>query len=292
MLAYRGEDVLISTDTFVCPECGTALEDAARPKGPAKILTALTIGVLALIVAVLGAGMILQASRLRRTSDAPPPTEAAPEPTATPPQIPKPVVRAEPIAPAASPETPATPATPPPSYDALPVVRAEAVAPPSAVAAPDLNLASQETRDVRLEVLKRIDLMPTITEEYKDKLYVSVERARQMGRIVSIPFGSGKTSLGPTEIATLRQLMSGPAIQALKDDPTTVFVILGYADTKGDEKKNQAISEARASAVLNALRDHCGVANVMHSVGMGGSTLFDPSGAEKNRVAEIWAVLP
>ena len=33
--------------------------------------------------------------------------------------------------------------------------------------------------------------MPTISSEDKDKLYMSVERARQMGKILTIPFPSG-----------------------------------------------------------------------------------------------------
>ena len=76
------------------------------------------------------------------------------------------------------------------------------------------------------------------------------------------------------------------------DDPTVVFVILGYADQKGNEKINAEVSQSRARSVLEALRDKCGFQNVMHSVAMGGSTLFSAQQVEKNRVAEIWAVLP
>ena len=71
-----------------------------------------------------------------------------------------------------------------------------------------------------------------------------------------------------------------------------VFVILGYADQKGSEKINSDISLSRARSVMDTLRDKCGVQNVMHSVAMGGSNLFSSQQIEKNRVAEIWAVLP
>jgi outer membrane protein OmpA-like peptidoglycan-associated protein len=90
----------------------------------------------------------------------------------------------------------------------------------------------------------------------------------------------------------LKTELEKPAIAQLRDDPTAVFVILGYADPKGDPAKNVKISQARADGVLEAMRDKCGVINVMHSVAMGGSTLVDAQNLEKNRIVEIWAVLP
>jgi outer membrane protein OmpA-like peptidoglycan-associated protein len=142
-------------------------------------------------------------------------------------------------------------------------------------------------------VLKRIDLMPNITAENKDKLYVSVERARQMGKIVTIPFASGRVDLAPADVDQLRATLASAQLQPFLTDPTCVLVVLGFADPKGDEKANLHISTERAENVLNTLRDKCGVLNVMHAVGMGGSTLFgNAQDAERNRVAEIWAVLP
>jgi hypothetical protein len=43
---------------------------------------------------------------------------------------------------------------------------------------------------------------------------------------------------------------------------------------------------------MEALRDQCGVQNVMHIVPMGGTDLLDPRQLAKNRVVEIWAVSP
>jgi len=276
MLAFRKEEVMISTDDFNCPECGAPLVPAdGASKVSVKLLVGLMVGFVALIGAVLVFGGISQFAKLKK-SDAVPNASASPSATATPKRVEAPVVKAEPFKAAPT---------------EVPVVKAEVVKLAEAVPQ-DLNLQKKENSDVRTEVLKRIDLMPNITAENKDKLYMSVERARQMGRVVIIPFGSGKSSLSSVEIDGLKKAVATPNIQELMQDPTVVFVVLGYADTKGDEKKNLAISEVRAQAVMNAMRDQCGVANVMHSVGMGGSTLFDPSGTEKNRVAEIWAVLP
>jgi hypothetical protein len=40
------------------------------------------------------------------------------------------------------------------------------------------------------------------------------------------------------------------------------------------------------------LKEKTDIANVMHSVGMGGQNLFDQSNLEKNRLVEVWAVQP
>ena len=52
-----------------------------------------------------------------------------------------------------------------------------------------------ENKDVKNEVLTRIDLMPGISQGNKDKLYQSVQRARSMGKVLTIPFGSGRTEM-------------------------------------------------------------------------------------------------
>ncbi|MEO8351567.1 MAG: hypothetical protein ABI680_07540, partial [Chthoniobacteraceae bacterium] len=61
---------------------------------------------------------------------------------------------------------------------------------------------------------------------------------------------------------------------------------------KGDEQKNLAISAARGKSLKEFIVRTCGVKNVTHSIGMGSSTLMDENDLEKNRIAEIWAVLP
>jgi outer membrane protein OmpA-like peptidoglycan-associated protein len=69
-------------------------------------------------------------------------------------------------------------------------------------------------------------------------------------------------------------------------------VVLGFADKKGDPKKNIAISLERAESVVKALKEKLGVMNVVHAVGMGSSEMFDAQSLDKNRVVEVWAVLP
>ncbi len=178
----------------------------------------------------------------------------------------------------------------PPSVPAAPAaVPANAVQAPSEV---NMDAADAENRLVKSEVLSRIDVMPDLAPEEKDKLYVQVERARGMGKIITIPFSSGKIAIGSTEIAAMAEVIKLPQIQKFADDPTVVFVVLGYADKKGDAKKNQAISLQRAESVVKALKDRGGVMNVTHGVGMGSSEMFDAQNLDKNRVVEVWAVQP
>jgi len=205
--------------------------------------------------------------------------------------------RKTPTAATASP-TPA--ATPEPGYagvaTAEPAPAKEASAPEATeVAAPaEVNTATDnpENQLVKNEVLSRIDLMPKLTPEEKDKLYVLVDRARGMGKVVTIPFPSGKIVIGAKEVGELQKMIQLPQLKKFSDDPTVVFVVLGYADKKGDQQKNLALSLERADSVVAALKQKCGVMNVVHSVGMGSSEIFDAQNLDKNRVVEVWAVLP
>jgi outer membrane protein OmpA-like peptidoglycan-associated protein len=154
------------------------------------------------------------------------------------------------------------------------------------------DLQNDVNKRVRDDVLKRIDQMPRVSAENKDKLYNSVQRARGMGMILQIPFGSGKTALSAPEVQALVAALNDPQIVRLRDDPTAVFVVLGYADSKGDDAKNIAVSQSRADSVVAAMKNQAKVANVTHAVAMGGSTLHDAQSLAGNRVVEVWAVLP
>lgn len=206
-----------------------------------------------------------------------------------------------PAKPAAATPTP----TPEPGYAGVPEKSTPTPAPtPASSAAPEessgevvapaqvnMDKANTENQRVKAEVLARIDVMPKLTPEEKDKLYVQVERARGMGKIVVIPFSSGKVSVGGAEVAALREKIKLPQIQKFSEDPTVAFVVLGFADKKGDPAKNVAISLQRAESVEKALKDS-GVVNIIHSVGMGSSEMFSDVNMDKNRVVEVWAVLP
>lgn len=203
--------------------------------------------------------------------------------------------------PAAKTEAPTPAPTPEPGYAGVPVEETPETppeapdAPAGTVEAPaqvNLDVADAENKLVKAEVLARVDAMPKLTPEEKDKLYVLVDRARGMGKIVTIPFSSGKIAIGASEVSSLKDKLELPQIKKFSDDPTVVFVVLGYADKKGDPKKNIAISLDRAESVVKALKDRLGVMNVVHAVGMGSSEMFDAQNLDKNRVVEVWAVLP
>ena len=87
-------------------------------------------------------------------------------------------------------------------------------------------------------------------------------------------------------------LSRNPEIATLRTDPLAVLVILGYADPKGDPKANLQFSKDRAEAVANTIKKEFGDRNLVRSVAMGGSTLLDAQSMEKNRIAEVWVVLP
>jgi outer membrane protein OmpA-like peptidoglycan-associated protein len=134
--------------------------------------------------------------------------------------------------------------------------------------------------------------MPNVSSQNKDRLYSAVDRARGMGRLFSVSFETSLTKVTPEAIAAMKSQLDHPQLKKFLDDPTLVLVILGYADKQGLDQKNLDISNGRAQAVMDALRDQVGVQNVMHVVPMGGTDLLDPRQLAKNRIVEVWAVLP
>ena len=282
LLAYRGEETEVEDDQpFICAECGKPLTEVRSPSA-VWLRYASGLGGLVVVVGLAFAlipplrGLIVKHKEHVETGSR---SKETPEETPGPGSTGK------------TDTTATTQITPPPDTrpSAPPAEVPQFVTSPARI---DLDISKQENKAVKAEVLTRVDLMPNVSQNNKDKLYSAVERARSMGKIVTIPFASGKIELTPNDLQALKTELEKPEISKLRGDPTAVFVILGYADPKGDTKKNLAISQTRADAVLKAMRDKLEVINVMHTVAMGGSKLLDAQNLEKNRIVEIWAVLP
>jgi outer membrane protein OmpA-like peptidoglycan-associated protein len=269
VLAYRGENIEIDSGAaLVCPECGKAVVLTKSSTSWIKTTLILSGAVIAVgaIIALFVLPMIKgnKPKIVPSTGEPATPPKTGPEVKPTPPK---------------TPVTNAEPATPPPT----------AVVPPKI----ELNVDQAENKAVKAEVLTRIDLIPNVTQTNRDKLYSAVERARKMGKVVTIPFSSGGSSMSAGDIDILKSALESAEVTKLLDDPTAVFVILGYADSKGDDKKNLAISQARADSVLSIMKNRLNIKKtVTHAVGMGSSKLLDAESLEKNRIVEVWAVLP
>jgi outer membrane protein OmpA-like peptidoglycan-associated protein len=268
LLAYRGEQTSVPDgQPFVCAECGKPLAEVKPPAGRWIIYAG--VGVAA--VALLGGAIVALPKLKDAMTKKHVAKEATPAPNATP-------ASTEPVA--------ATDTAPP----ANPDKKGDAEPPPTVVAEQQINLNVDP--QVKAEVLKRIDLMPGLTPNEKDKLYNSVERARKMGHVITVPFGKGKAALSAGDALALKDALEKPDIATLRTDPLAVLVILGYADPKGDAKANLQYSKDRADAVAAVIKKEIGDKNLVRSVAMGGSTLLDASSMEKNRIAEVWVVLP
>jgi outer membrane protein OmpA-like peptidoglycan-associated protein len=167
-------------------------------------------------------------------------------------------------------------------------------APESPTPAANVVKTSNSSVDVaqRQEVLKRIDAMPNVTASNKEHLYVYVERAQKISRVLNVNFERGKTKLGEPAVKKLVEESRRPEFANQARDPAVVFVILGFADKKGNDKTNLEVSLDRAGNVTEILRKHCGMLNVIQTVPMGVSDLFNPQDPSGNRVVEVWAVLP
>ena len=154
-----------------------------------------------------------------------------------------------------------------------------------------LDAGSPENQQTRHAVLQRIDLMP-IQAAQQDRLYSAVDHARGMGKIITIQFGIGRTDLTAAAIVELKAALQRSDIRTLLADPTAVLVVLGFADSAGTPQTNKSLSERRADRTVAVLHGPCGMTNVTHAIGMGGSEFLDKEKLDKNRVAEVWVVLP
>jgi outer membrane protein OmpA-like peptidoglycan-associated protein len=270
-LAYRNEKITVVTKEFRCPECGSPLESIAPRRTLSPILI-LSIGVATVLLLAIGAILWTLGGSAKRQDVVI--QEATPTPTPQPTPTPTPV------------ETPPTP-TPTPIPTPTPKPSLEPGGSPI-----NLDITLPEIAEVKRAVLKRIDLMPNVSEANKEKLYNALDRARAMGRLFTISFETSLTRISPQSVAYMKSQLERPQIKQMLDDPTLVLVVLGYADKQGADQKNLQISSGRAEAVMEALRDQCGIQNVMHVVPMGGTDLLDARELAKNRIVEVWAVLP
>lgn len=145
---------------------------------------------------------------------------------------------------------------------------------------------------MRAEVLKRIDNIPNLKPQERTQLYAAVQKAKEMMKVITIPFALGQKSLSAPAIEKLCEASHSPEVEKLVKNPTVVFVILGFADTIGSTESGMKLSTARADNVTDTLRDHCKLHNRMQPVGMGSSEFFGADKKEKNRVVEVWVVIP
>jgi outer membrane protein OmpA-like peptidoglycan-associated protein len=275
-LAYRNEKITVVTKEFRCPECGSPLESLS-PKRSLSPTLVLSIGVAIVLLLAIGAILWTLGNSSKRQTDV---LELSPTPTPTPAPTPTPTPTPSPIAsPTPTPTPTPNPSAPTPVADASGTTI-------------DLDVTLPEIAEVKREVLKRIDLMPNVSPQNKDRLYGAVDRARGMGRLFTVNFDTSFTKVSPEETVYMKTRLESPQIKKLLDDPTLVLVILGYADKQGNDQQNFQISNARAQAVMDTLRDQLGIQNVMHVVPMGGTDLLDPRELAKNRIVEVWAVLP
>lgn len=293
--AYRGEIIELDPGApLVCPECGKPLAKAGGGAGGAVKIAAIVVAVLVVAVgAVVGMKVMKKkggdstepvSTSSGQVSESPSTTSSTTSTTSEP-STSSPTTTSSPSTPSSGSTTSVTPPSSTP-VAAAPETPADAPAPePKATAEP-----ASDT--VRQDVLNRVDKIPGLTAEKKDRLYVSVQRARDMRKIIEIPFASGQAQMPTASGPQVKKLLEDPAAMKFRDDLTAVFVVLGFADSKGDEKTNFAISERRAKSVVDFMEKQCQIKNVTHAVPMGGTNLVDKNNAAKNRIVEIWAVLP
>jgi outer membrane protein OmpA-like peptidoglycan-associated protein len=181
-------------------------------------------------------------------------------------------------------------ATPMPTPVPVPTPVATPVPVPTPPSGDVLDRTDAEFEALKREVVQRIDLIPGLTDQRKEFLYSSLARAQGLKLLMTVSFPTAARALSPADMQALQARLSDPKVAAMLQDPTIVFVILGYASKQGSDSVNMALSQARADRVMTAL-EQLNIKNVIYPVPMGASSLFG-SNALDNQVAEIWLVQP
>ncbi len=152
-------------------------------------------------------------------------------------------------------------------------------------------MTSEEFENIKKEVLTRIDLMPKLNEQQRSALVAALARARGLTLLARVSFAVAKDYVTPADQATLRASLANPAIKSAMENPSMVFVVLGYSSKQGSHEVNMRLSQQRADTVVTALQKDFGIQNVIYPVPMGPSSLFGGKFSE-NQAAEIWLVVP
>ena len=211
-----------------------------------------------------------------------PPVDTHPPKPATPASTPRPPVTT--VAPVPAPRV----AEPPPAL--APAIAPSPIRKVAEVPAAPVIDSSLVNSTIRTEVQRRIAIAPDIPEEKKDRVSEMVARAKEMRRVIILPFETGDSRIPTDERTQLLTLLDSPDFAGYRDDLTCVFVVLGFADTRGSNSSNLHLSAERARRVREFMQHDGAIKNVIHPVGMGETTLLDDHQLEKNRIAEIWAV--
>lgn len=266
-LAYRNERITVITKNFVCPECGSPLEKVSgRPRSSGVWLLALGV----LIVLAVAIAVVLRTRWEVNVYPNPPAVVSAPAPTPTPAPTPLPTPLPIPVPTPVPTPLPAKPSPAPAAFGG----------------------SAEDLRKIKEEVLKRINLMPELTSRQRSMLLTSLARASGMDMVARVSFPTGKKLVSESDLASIQGKLGEPGMRQAMENPSLVFVVLGYASKQGNDQTNLELSQLRADTVMNALQEKFQIRNVIYSVPMGASTLFGQSSFADNQVAEVWAVIP
>lgn len=99
-------------------------------------------------------------------------------------------------------------------------------------------------------MMNRIDAMPKLSPADKANLYTSLDRARGIGKVITIPFASAKTTLSAHEIDQVKSASQAPQLAKLLNEPAVVFVIRsrGWRASTGIAREHELSPNPTATA--------------------------------------------
>jgi len=118
-----------------------------------------------------------------------------------------------------------------------------------------------------------------------EQLYGNLSADGKSRFLYRIPFATGQTGVPKSH----QQALISKLQEAGKEG---TLITIGYADTRGDDALNHRLSYGRAKEVGAWIRSTVGKEVSLESFSMGETDRFSKSDFSKNRVVEVWQVLP
>ena len=158
----------------------------------------------------------------------------------------------------------------------------------------EISTTSPEGSALLKDADARIDEAPNdlYSEKAKAKVREGLKMAHRIFKVYTVYFEKGGASPEAKDKTALTNALQEKSLVDSMGDPRTLFFVLGFADKSGDPQVNKKLSGARADAVVNVLKNDCGLLNLIYPVSVGSSELVSPGNQNKNRAAEVWMVLP
>ena len=132
---------------------------------------------------------------------------------------------------------------------------------------------------------QKLQTLNATDETALNKFYSDLATDGKAQFLYRIPFATGQTGVPDSHQSALIE-----KLKTASSDGT--LITIGYADTRGDDALNHRLSYGRAKEVGAWIKSTVGSDSALETFSMGETDRFSKTDFAKNRVVEVWQILP